>query len=71
MCLLNGEVGGHFTASTELAFEEIINENNEVIKNYLLVKDIILNLIHVFGKEPLQNIIINDLEDMALELVSY
>lgn len=71
MCLLNGEVGGHFTASTELAFEEIINENNEVIKNYLLVKDIILNLIHVFGKEPLQNIIINDLEDIALELVSY
>lgn len=70
MCLLNGDCGGNFTAPVEFAFEEFYDGVN-MVKNYILIKDIIFNLIHIFGKEPLQNIIINDLDSVGLEAQQY
>ena len=66
MCLLNGEVGGEFTSPTELAFEWVNGE-----KNFLNLKTIIFNLVNSFGRELIQNIIINDIEDYSLQAQQY
>ena len=72
MCLLNGEVGGNFTASTELAtIKTYDNNGNIVVEEDLTLKEIIYNIVHIFGKEPARNIIINDLDDEAVELLKY
>ena len=73
MCLLNGEVGGQFSAPVKLANILTVGEDGKTItdKKRLLLKQIILNLLHEFGGESLENIIINDLEDTAVELLQY
>ena len=37
----------------------------------LILKDIIKEAVHTYGKEPYHNIIINDLDDYGLELLEY
>ena len=73
MCLLNGEVGGHFSAPVRLANILTIGEDGKTIidKKRLLLKYIILNLLHEFGGESLENIIINDLDEAGLKLMEY
>lgn len=72
MCLLNGEVGGHFTAPIELSKIKTYDNNGDIIEEQvLLLKEIIFNLVHIFGRESLSNIIINDLDDYAVELLQY
>lgn len=71
MCLLNGEVGGSLESSVDFGQieEEDIYGNWSIRK--LPLKEIIRNAVHVYGKEPFHNIIINDLEDFGLELLEY
>lgn len=81
MSLLNGEIGGAF--ESEINFGEIEEEkvlsrdsNGKKIDSVwetrkLPVEEIIRNMIHVYGREPLHNIIIKDLPNYGLELLEY
>lgn len=75
MCLLNGEVGGTITASTD--FGKIDEwkklESGEVVKESvsLTIPNIIKMAVNTFGNEKLENIIINDIDEYAVELLEY
>lgn len=72
MCLLNGEMSGNLFAETDFSTEEYHDlENDTVTYTEVPIKLIIQNVVHVFGGELLQNIIINDLDDSGLILLEY
>jgi hypothetical protein len=66
MCLLNGEVSGSLESSIDFGTEDNMGQ---IVK--IPIEKIILNAVHVYGKEPYHNIIINDLQDYGLELLEY
>ncbi len=72
MCLLNGDVGGNLTALS-YAFDTVEEENgyNSYYKRKLTLRYIIREAVHTFANEPYHNIIINDLDDWGLELLTY
>lgn len=71
MCLLNGEVGGALESSIDFGtIEEEDKFGNWTIRKYP-IQEIIRNAVHVYGKEPYWNIIINDLDTYGLELLEY
>lgn len=72
MCMLNGEVGGIITPLTwDFGnIETIQDDGSKVIEKYL-IKDIITEAVHEHAREPFWNIIVNDLDDLALELLEY
>ena len=76
MALLNGEIGGNFPHATDLKYQNVkvvdeeglvYGENKEV---ELTVEEIIREMVHKYGNEPLHNIIIKDLTS-GLELLDY
>ena len=75
MCALNGEIGGTLTSSVDFGTVEDIKtlETGEKITviTKLPVRDIIRNAVHLYGGEPLHNIIISDLDISGLELLEY
>lgn len=75
MCALNGEIGGSLTSSVDFGTVEDIEtlpSGEKITKiTHLNVKDIIRNVVHLYGGEPLHNIIINDLDMAGLELLEY
>ena len=75
MCLLNGEVGGSINASTDFGkLEEYETlENGEIIRNIIEIPipDIIKNAVHAFAGEPMNNIVLNDIDNYGLELLEY
>lgn len=74
-CLLNGDLGGIIAASTDFGQleEQTVLENGEYIIDLtdIPIKTIIRNAVHFFAGEPLENIIINDVDDYGLELLEY
>jgi hypothetical protein len=72
MCLLNGDVGGNLTALS-YAFDIVEEENgyNSYYKKKLPLHYIIREAVHTFANEPYHNIIINDLDEWGLELLTY
>ena len=76
MALLNGEIGGHFPAATDLKYLNINTVDNlgsiygTNKDRELTVEEIIREMIHKYGNEPFHNIIIKDLSD-GLELLEY
>lgn len=71
MCMLNGELGGSITAPTQFdSWEEEDQHGNWIIKKYP-IKQIIRDAVHEYGREPFQNIVINDLDELGLELLEY
>ena len=72
MCLLNGDVGGALTASVVFSERDTYDlEKQEVLTELIPFKTIIREAVHTFGGEPYHNIIINDLDDLAVELLEY
>ena len=71
MCLLNGEVGGALESSVDFGSIEEEDEYGIWKINKIPVADIIKNMVHTYAREPLHNIIINDLENYGLELLEY
>ena len=63
MCMLNGEVAGHFGAPIRLDEEDIDGQ-----KKKIPIPNLIREMVHSYGKEPFHNIVINDLDVGALEL---
>ena len=74
MCALNGELGGALTSSVDFGtIEDVVTVGTEKMTKItkLPIKDIIRNIVHLYGGEPLHNIIINDLDAAGLELLEY
>lgn len=75
MCALNGEIGGALTSSVDFGTVEEIKtlESGEKYTQItkLTLKEIIRNIVHLYGGEPIHNIIINDLDISGLELLEY
>ena len=71
MCGLNGEIGGSFSTAVDLGTMEEIDTNGDIRFIKIPIKDIIRNLVSVYGNEPVHNIIINDLDMTGLELLEY
>lgn len=70
MCMLNGEVGGAITAlSVDFGTYDTIDADGTITNNDYLIKDIIREAVHEYAKEPFENIIINDLDDVGIELL--
>lgn len=75
MCMLNGELGGALISSVDFGTIEDITTlqdgtlGREITK--LTLPEIIRNIVHLYGGEPLHNIIINDLDMAGLELLEY
>ena len=72
MCLLDGEVGGHVTAlSVDFGTEDFTDASGKVTNTPRLIKNIIRDAVHEYAFEPMENIIINDLDDYGIELMKY
>lgn len=71
MCLLNGTIGGNIPAETNFGF--IWEEDEEGYRHKIQksIHYIVRELIHSYGNEPIHNIIIRDLAESGLELLSY
>ena len=62
MACLNGDVGGKFSSTTILDVEDDVDENNNYVSRKVLIYDLIVELVNHFGGEPLNNIIIEDVD---------
>lgn len=72
MCFLNGDLGGNLPASIDFGVEEYYDKINETITyTEIPIKKIIREAVHTYAKEPYHNIVINDLDDAAVELLEY
>lgn len=75
MCMLNGSMGGTIMASHDFG---TINETRRdssgekiTVTEKIPIYEIIRNAVHQYGNEPYENIIISDLDDVAVELLDY
>ena len=72
MCFLNGDFGGSLFASIDFGVEEYYDkENNITTYKKIPIKTIIREMVHTYASEPYHNIIINDLDEIAVELLEY
>lgn len=72
MCLLDGSIGGNIPADHDFGKIQIIDKNTDVTKyEDILIYDIIREAIHTYGREDYSRIIINDLEDCSVMLLTY
>lgn len=72
MCKLNGEFGGTINSPVNFDTIEDTDKTTNITKiSKLPIHDIIKELVHAYGDEPFYNIIINDLDEMALQLQEY
>lgn len=71
MCLLNGTIGGNIPMKVNFGIEKYVDENGYEHSEQRSIHYLIREMIHSFGNEPLHNIIIRDLAESGLELLSY
>ena len=71
MALLNGEIGGTLTAPIDFGKIEERDEKGNLTISDIPIKEIIMEGVHEYAKEPWHNIVINDLDDYGIELLDY
>lgn len=72
MCLLNGDLGGQLPASIDFGIEEYYDKDSNITTyTPIPIKNIIKEMLHAYALEPYHNIIINDLDESAVELLDY
>jgi hypothetical protein len=72
MCFLNGDLGGSLIASIDFGVDEYYDKaNNTTTYTPIPIETIIKEAIHAYAGEPYHNIIINDLDEIAVELLEY
>ena len=72
MCLLNGELGGTVSAlSVDFGKLDEIDEEGNISTTNFELKNIIIEAVHEYAREPYSNIIVNDLDSVGLELYEY
>ena len=62
MACLNGDVGGKFSSTTVLDVEESVDSEGNFVSQKVLLYDLITELVNHFGGEPLNNIIVEDVD---------
>lgn len=71
MCLLNGTLGGNIPMKVNFGIEKTIDKEGYEHKEQRSINYMIKEMIHSFGNEPLHNIIIRDVDNNGLELLTY
>lgn len=71
MCLINGDLGGNVFASHDFGKIETRHADGTYTEEDFLLYDIIRDIAHIYALEPYSNIVINDLEDCAVELLDF
>ena len=71
MCQLNGEAGGTFLSSIDFGKYDEVTPTGEIVTIRMVIKDIIREMVHTYGKEPFHNILIEDLGETVLQLQNY
>lgn len=71
MCLLNGDIGGVLPMSVDFGSVDQKDKNGVTTTQKLKIIDIILGIVHTYGKENFENIYINDVDETGLELLTY
>ena len=71
MCLLNGDLGGNLTSSVDFGTIENVHEDKSISYQKIPISQIIKESLHSYGNEFYHNIIINDLDETAIELLEY
>ena len=77
MCLINGDIGGHFPHATDLKYREDYTYDTDGVtildrvETELTIKEIITEMIHKYANEPLHNIIVNDLDQTGYQMLDY
>lgn len=71
MCLLDGTVGGTFPASVTFHEKYIELDNGDIEVQHPTFFQIIYEAVNHWGGEPIENIVITDIEDTAKLLVKY
>lgn len=64
MCLLNGDAGGTIPASTNFESIDVLGTDGDLYSEWAKINDIIPEMVHHFGGEDLNNIIVNDIPNM-------
>lgn len=71
MCLLDGSVGGTFPASITFHERYTYKENGDIEITYPTIFQIIYEAVNHWGEEPIENIVITDIEEVCKMLVKY
>ena len=71
MCMLDGSIGGSLFADHSFSDIEIADMDGKTHKQLVPIKEIIRDAVHVYALESYENILINDLDDCAVELLDY
>ena len=72
MCFLNVDLGGNLTASIDFGIEEFYDKESKTTTYFQIpIEKIIREAVHTYAQEPYYNIIINDLDEAAVELLEY
>ena len=71
MCLMNGEISGLVNAETDFGSYDEVGEDGKIVTKQLTLREIILALVHTYGFEPLDNIIIELPDDNGYNLLTY
>ena len=71
MCRLNGEISGNIPIETIADTIETIQEDGTSLIEKLPLRTVIFQAVKEYGGERAENIIINDLDDIAYELWEY
>lgn len=72
MCLLDGSIGGALFATHDFSkMDSYDAEGNVTYIKHIPIYQIVRNAIRTYAHEPWHNIIINDVDDCAVELIQY
>ncbi len=71
MCLLDGTIGGSMIADNDFGKLSVIDDDGNESYEYIEIKNIIRDSVHKYGLEPYENIVLTDIEDIAVELLDY
>ena len=71
MCLLNGDAGGIIPASTNFESYDTLGPDGDLHSQYLQINRIIPEIVNHFGKEDLNNIIVNDIDDRIKQVLKW
>lgn len=71
MCLINGDIGGNLFASHDFGKIYTYHDDDTYEIEDIPIYDIIREAVHVYALEPYSNILINDLDTCAVDLISY
>lgn len=71
MCLLNGDAGGVLPAAVHFHEREQILKNGETVITKPTLRQIVQQCVNHYGKESLENIVIQDLEERIKTVMRY